>query len=176
MPRSAQFFLRTLVSSVLLAGVIGAQTTTPAQVTVRGSVVARLRGPIDLILLQGFNNFETFIVRESGTDGKTKRYLKVRYEIRDETGPLSDKFLDATKRWQFRLTRDTSCDGSIEDYQGTKSAQADPNFGPAIKIPLVKMKGAEAEVISETLVLPCYLLPPNSIKPIGRSQIFATGH
>jgi hypothetical protein len=83
-------------------------------------------------------------------------YLRVVYRYGIDEASLPDAVFDGKSKWQFRITRDCGCDGSLGENRSRIENE--------ITLPTWRQTGA-GEEIPRDVKLPCYLLRPKGLRP-----------
>jgi hypothetical protein len=91
------------------------------------------------------------------------RYIKVVHRrLYGGEAELPSEIFDSKKRWRFKLSRQPSCDSSLQELESAKGKIED---GAEVSVPRLKRtSGAEVEDIPTDVVLPCYELHPRDFK------------
>jgi hypothetical protein len=125
------------------------------------SVITFVPGTLNL-------KWQVFVFQvESGEAGGHGYLSKVEYEYTDADGPLKDAFFDYAKYYQLIVSRDSSCDESLESLSilrapdEHKSVFRDRNL-------LQVLAGVPTEALDMHETLPCFILRPGGYRILKR--------
>lgn len=128
-----------------------------------GAVVARVVSATSLAALTSVPNEQILVVRIQQVEKERKpKYIKVIYQRWHNEPELPTELLNSKSLWNFVLIRNGVCDSTLKSLlyiQGKTEGNAE---GLLPKLSLTS--GAEAEVIPQDTILPCYLLRPGNLR------------
>lgn len=142
---------------------IKSRAISPSKKRIAGTVVAYDNG---LQLTDGPCR-QSIVVHVTPTKGKPNgEYLAIRYNYPCNAKGLPDEMFQRRNRWQFMVTRDSSCD---QTFEGLKDLIGINPGGGVYKMPLMKIvPGADTNRIPVDMKLQCYRLRAGQFKSLQK--------
>jgi hypothetical protein len=172
-----RFFLQGisffLVSALLSTELHSQKMSAPSapkeeMVSVRGRVLAGVNY-LTGYLRGGFgDHYQVFVFGlEPGSPSGPIAPVKIMYKFFFKTeSALPDSFFDASKHYELRVVRESSCDETVQNLSYEKNDDEAGKPLPSTYI-LRPLNGAPKDVLKPDAVLPCYLLRPGRYKVLG---------
>lgn len=167
MSRLASLCFLLLAVSVAMLGFSSKRSGNSKEISLRGHVIANVYGLSDYFLVgePGFNAKDFIFLVDSPNEQKP---VRISYQFFKQEPRLPGPFFSYSTIYELRVTRDPSCDVTVEHLSHMKNEEA----GTGKPLPptnvLHILDGAPKDVLKPEALLPCYVLKPGKYKVVSR--------